>query len=123
MDTSSSSIQPRTQQLRVSWLATCCVPCALRPVLFAGLDPWRLAAMEQLVSSSKSLVIAAALLRGRLSVADAVKAARLEEDFPLQDWGGPLYPHDAADEKRGVGLRGRSCVITKKSGISREYRW
>jgi ATP synthase F1 complex assembly factor 2 len=61
--------------------------------------------MEQLVTSSKSLVIAAAVLHGWLSVADAVKAARLEEDFQLEDWGMVEAGHDLdiADTNTRIG--------------------
>lgn len=46
------------------------------------------------MTSSKSLVIAAALLHGRLSVAEGVSAARLEENYQLEDWGMVEAGHD-----------------------------
>lgn len=57
------------------------------------------------MTSSKSLVIAVALLHGRLSVAEAVKAARLEEDFQLEDWGMVEAGHDLdiADTQTRIG--------------------
>lgn len=73
--------------------------------LCAGLDPWQLAAIEQLITTSKSLVVSAALLHGRLSVAEAVAAARLEEDFQLEDWGMVEAGHDLdiADTRTRIG--------------------
>jgi ATP synthase F1 complex assembly factor 2 len=61
--------------------------------------------MEQLVTTSKSLVIAAALLHGRLTAAEGVKAARLEEDFQLEDWGMVEAGHDLdiADTNTRIG--------------------
>lgn len=91
-----------------------CLPCARAIVVHTptGLDPWHLAAIEQLVTTSKSLVIAAAVLHGRLSVADAVKAARLEEDFQLEDWGMVEAGHDLdiADTHTRIGA---PAVLTK----------
>lgn len=57
------------------------------------------------MTCSKSLVIAAALMHGRLSVADAVAAARLEEDFQLEDWGMVEAGHDLdiADTRTRIG--------------------
>lgn len=71
-----------------------CVTAAAAAVAAAGLDDWRLAAAEQLVTSSKSVVITAALLGGRLDVREAVAAARLEEEFQLEDWGMVEAGHD-----------------------------
>lgn len=72
--------------------------CALsNPPFFpvrTGLDAWQLAAVEQLTSTCKSLVIATALLHGRLSVRAAIQAARLEEDYQLEDWGMVEAGHD-----------------------------
>lgn len=82
----------------------------------AGLDPWRLAAMEQLVSTSKSLVIAAALLHARLSVAEAVKAARLEEEFQLEDWGMVEAGHDLDIADTNTRL-GAPAVFTRLLGL------
>ncbi|GBF93265.1 hypothetical protein Rsub_05997 [Raphidocelis subcapitata] len=64
-----------------------------------GLDSWRLAAVEQLTAACKSVVLAAALLRGRLSPEAALAAARLEEAYQIEDWGEVEAGHDldAAD--------------------------
>ncbi|KIY98700.1 ATP synthase F1 complex assembly factor 2 [Monoraphidium neglectum] len=81
-------------------------PAALAAVrsYLEGLDPWRLAAAEQLTAACKSVVLAAALLRGRLAPGDALDASRLEEAFQIEDWGMVEAGHDldVADLKTRV---------------------
>jgi hypothetical protein len=79
-----------------------CCPCCQTT---AGLNRWHLAAAEQLITSSKSVVIAAALLYGRINVAQAVAAARIEEEFQLEDWGMVEAGHDLdiADARSRIG--------------------
>jgi hypothetical protein len=78
-----------------SWTSTWrLVPADAAPGALTGLNSWQLAAVEQLTSAAKSLVVAAALARGRLSVEAAIQAARLEEDFQLEDWGMVEAGHD-----------------------------
>ncbi|PNW70591.1 hypothetical protein CHLRE_17g726250v5 [Chlamydomonas reinhardtii] len=60
----------------------------------AGLDDWHLAAMEQLTGTTKSVVIPAALLRGHITPAQALAAARVEEDFQAEEWGRVEAGHD-----------------------------
>jgi len=52
-----------------------------------GLDPFRLVAFEQLTATCKSVVIAAAVLKERLTPQEAFKASRLEEDTQIEEWG------------------------------------
>ncbi|KXZ46524.1 hypothetical protein GPECTOR_43g961 [Gonium pectorale] len=59
-----------------------------------GLDHWHLAAAEQLTTTCKSVVLAAALLRGHVTPAAALAAARLEEDFQAEEWGRVEAGHD-----------------------------
>ncbi|KAG2449713.1 hypothetical protein HYH02_005240 [Chlamydomonas schloesseri] len=59
-----------------------------------GLDHWHLAAMEQLTSTTKSVAIPAALLRGHITPAQALAAARVEEDFQAEEWGRVEAGHD-----------------------------
>lgn len=63
-------------------------------LLSSGLDHWHLAAAEQLTSTCKSVVLAAALLRGHIGPAEALAAARLEEDFQVEEWGRVEAGHD-----------------------------
>ncbi|GIL94536.1 hypothetical protein Vretimale_771, partial [Volvox reticuliferus] len=60
----------------------------------AGMDTWQLAAAEQLTSTCKSVVLAAALLRGHIRPNEALAAARLEEDFQAEEWGRVEAGHD-----------------------------
>ncbi|MEW5299964.1 MAG: hypothetical protein WDW38_002795 [Sanguina aurantia] len=59
-----------------------------------GLDHWNLAVVEQLTQTCKSLVIAAALSHGHMSIRDAVRASRLEEDVQMEEWGAVEAGHD-----------------------------
>lgn len=61
--------------------------------------------MEQLIQASKSVVLAAAVCHGRIDVASAIAAARIEEDFQLEDWGMVEAGHDLdiADTKTRIG--------------------
>jgi len=70
----------------------------------ASLDAWTLAAVDQATAASKSLVVAAALAHGRVGVARAVAAARLEEDHQTDAWGVVEAGHDldAADARTRV---------------------
>eukprot|EP01006_Ploeotia_vitrea_P015450 TRINITY_DN44340_c0_g1_i1.p1 TRINITY_DN44340_c0_g1~~TRINITY_DN44340_c0_g1_i1.p1 ORF type:complete len:204 (-),score=104.50 TRINITY_DN44340_c0_g1_i1:116-727(-) len=55
--------------------------------LVRTMDPWRVAAFDAMVTTSKSMVIALALYFDRIGVDRAFKAARLEEDFQISEWG------------------------------------
>eukprot|EP00878_Enallax_costatus_P012639 GHUV01013202.1.p1 GENE.GHUV01013202.1~~GHUV01013202.1.p1 ORF type:complete len:366 (+),score=116.23 GHUV01013202.1:142-1098(+) len=70
-----------------------------------GLDNWQMAAFEQLTTASKSIVLAAAAIHQKVTAAEAVDAARLEEDFQLEDWGMVEAGHDLdiADTKTRIG--------------------
>ena len=59
-----------------------------------ALDPFRLAAFHDLVTISGSLVIALALIAGRLLPEDAWAAARIDEDWQAEHWG---HDEEAAD--------------------------
>lgn len=59
-----------------------------------GLDSWNLAAVDQLTTTSKSLVLAAALAHHMLSAEEALAAARLEERYQVEQWGSVEAGHD-----------------------------
>ncbi len=52
-----------------------------------GLDPWHLAAVEQLTYCGKSLLVALAASKRRVGVQEALRLARLEEAFQSEEWG------------------------------------
>ncbi|WP_455372282.1 ATP12 family chaperone protein [Limibacillus halophilus] len=59
---------------------------ALRKAL-SSLDPFRLAALSSACGTSGSLVIALALLEGRLDAENAFQAAELDASFQIERWG------------------------------------
>jgi len=52
------------------------------------LTDWELAGVDGLTATAKSLVVALAVWRNRISIDDALKASRLEEDFQISEYGG-----------------------------------
>jgi ATP synthase F1 complex assembly factor 2 len=82
-----------------------------RPRPRAGLDAWRLTAVEQATAACKSLVLAAALLAGRVSPAAAVAAARLEEAFQIEDWGAVEAGHDLDAADLGTRVAAPSLLV------------
>lgn len=55
--------------------------------LAAGLGPFRLAAFHDLVAISGSFILAMAVIRGQLSVADAWAMSRIDELWQIEEWG------------------------------------
>lgn len=53
----------------------------------AGLDPFRLAAFHDLVAISGSLVLALAVVRGRIAPDEAWEASRIDETWQNEQWG------------------------------------
>ncbi len=60
---------------------------ALRAAIEAVDDPFRLAALHTLTTLTGSLVIALAVLHGRLSADDAWAAAHVDETYQASVWG------------------------------------
>jgi chaperone required for assembly of F1-ATPase len=50
-------------------------------------DPWRLGALHAATTLTGSALIGLALSRGRLSVEDAWRAAHVDEDWNMEQWG------------------------------------
>merc|ERR1711990_1204284 len=59
-----------------------------------SLCPWRLGALYLCTSSTKSLVISTALAAGHINSEEALKAARVEEDYQTELWGVVEGGHD-----------------------------
>lgn len=55
--------------------------------LVRALDPFRLAAFHDLVALSGSLILALAVLKGRLTAQDAWALSRIDEDWQITHWG------------------------------------
>lgn len=66
-----------------------------------AMDAFELTATFNAAASAKSLLIGMALIRGAVDVEQAMKAARVEEDFQIDEWGLVEGGHDidAADIK------------------------
>jgi chaperone required for assembly of F1-ATPase len=50
-------------------------------------DPWRLGALHVITTLTGSALLALAVLRGELSVDDAWRAAHVDEDWNMEQWG------------------------------------
>lgn len=55
--------------------------------LVSEVDPFRMAALHDLVGITGSLVIGLAVARGRISAQEAWDLSRIDEDWQIQQWG------------------------------------
>ncbi|KAJ3073238.1 ATP synthase complex assembly protein atp12 [Podochytrium sp. JEL0797] len=76
-----------------------------------SLTPIQLAAFERAVLSSKSFLIATAILKRGVSVDFAVEAARVEVNFQVQKWGEVLDAHDIDREALRRDLGSVTCCL------------
>ncbi|WP_431282458.1 ATP12 family chaperone protein [Humitalea sp. 24SJ18S-53] len=98
------------------------MPVAQDPVALAALhaavarqDAWSLAALGILVPSLGSLVLALALVEGRLSVTEALAAARIDEAFQQDFWGV-----DAEADARAEAVAADVALAAHLFALSRE---
>lgn len=77
-------------------------PAALRALraVVEGCDDWGLAALQTVTGACGSLVVALALLEGRISPDEAFDAAQLDETYQIEHWG-----EDTEATKRRTNLR------------------
>ncbi len=69
----------------------------LKPLL-AKLDPWVLTSLSSLAQTSKSTALSMAfLLTDEISITDAAKISRLDENYQSQVFGRVEGAHDLAD--------------------------
>lgn len=66
----------------------------------AGFDPFGLTALHDLVAISGSLVIGLALAHGRVDLATAWQAARIDEDWQAEQWGRDAEAATEGEAKR-----------------------
>jgi ATP synthase mitochondrial F1 complex assembly factor 2 len=59
-----------------------------------SLDAWHLTALSSAATEAKSMLCAMSLMTGGLSPKDAVRAARIEEEFQIEIWGMVEGQHD-----------------------------
>ncbi|MCG5242886.1 ATP12 family chaperone protein [Azospirillum doebereinerae] len=72
---------------------------ALRNVV-EGYDDWTLAALQTVTGACGSLIVALALLEGRIDAAEAFEASQIDESFEIERWG-----EDSETTKRRELLR------------------
>src|SRR5207245_2785737 len=68
-------------------------------------DDYTLAALDSLAHNSKSLIIAFALWKRHLTVEQAIKASRVEEDYQQQYWGEVVGAGGHDVDKANVTVR------------------
>ena len=74
---------------------------ALRSLVH-GFGPFELAAFQDMVAISGSLVLALAVTRGRIDVAEAWRLSRIDEDWQIALWGEDEEAAEAAALKRAA---------------------
>nr|WP_111299700.1 ATP12 family protein [Paracoccus saliphilus] len=62
----------------------------------AALDLWGLTALHDLVTVPGSLVLGLAVIRGRITGAEAHRIARIDEEFQIERWGEDEEAREAA---------------------------
>lgn len=62
----------------------------------AALDLWGLTALHDLVTIPGSLVLGLAVIRGRITGAEAHRISRIDEEFQIERWGEDDEARDAA---------------------------
>lgn len=77
---------------------------ALRQAVHA-LTPFQLAAFHDLVALSGSLVLALAVIRGRLTAEEAWTLSRVDEDWQISLWGADEEAAEAALRKQAAFLQ------------------
>ena len=73
--------------------------------LVHGFGPFELAAFHDLVAISGSLVLALAVTRGRIDVAEAWRLSRIDEDWQIALWGEDEEAAEVAARKREALLQ------------------
>ncbi|XP_074281704.1 uncharacterized protein LOC141606459 [Silene latifolia] len=80
-------------------------------------DDCELAAIDALTSSSHSLTISIAIIRGRLKIEEAIELIRLEEDLQVDKWGLVEGGHDidVADLKAQISSAAVFLGLSRKT--------
>jgi len=80
--------------------------------VLAGLDVWELAAMERATYTTKSFIIALALVQKHLTAEEASLAAEVEVASQIQRWGEVEDTHDVDfhDIRRQLGSA--ACLLS-----------
>jgi len=79
----------------------------------AQYDPWQLAALERAVYSTKSFLIALALVEGRLTAEEAALAASVEVNSQIERWGEVEDSHDVDYHDLRRQLGSVACLLVQ----------
>jgi len=76
-----------------------------------GFDPWQMAAMERMTFTTKSFIIALALVHGRITAERAALASQVEVASQIERWGEVEDSHDVDyhDVRRHIGSA--ACLL------------
>ncbi|KAH9999123.1 ATP12-domain-containing protein [Russula vinacea] len=76
-----------------------------------GFDPWKMAAMERVTFTTKSFIIALALVHGRITAEQAALASQVEVASQIERWGEVEDSHDVDyhDVRRHIGSA--ACLL------------
>jgi ATP synthase F1 complex assembly factor 2 len=77
-----------------------------------AMDAFELTATFNACASAKSLLIGLALVRGAITVEEATRAARAEEDFQTEEWGLVEGGHDVDAADVSVRLRAPRAMMS-----------
>ena len=81
-----------------------------------SLSDFQLQALFLFTNVCKSLTIGLALVHGRLSIDDAVAAARLEEEYQIAQWGMVEGGHDV--DRAHINVQVASGRVLLRSAIA-----
>ncbi|KAL5511522.1 ATP12 [Sanghuangporus vaninii] len=74
-------------------------------------DEWQLAGMERATYSTKSFIIALALVNGRIDVEEAAQAAHVEVNSQIEAWGEVEDSHDVDYQDIRRQLGSVACLV------------
>jgi len=76
-----------------------------------GFDPWQMAAMERVIFTTKSFIIALALVHGHVTAEQAALASQVEVASQIERWGEVEDSHDVDyhDVRRHIGSA--ACLL------------
>jgi len=75
-------------------------------------DPWKLAALERAVYTTKSFLIALALVEGRITAEQAAQAAQVEVLSQIERWGEVEDSHDVDHHDVRRQLGSVACLLS-----------
>ncbi|CAM6100972.1 unnamed protein product [Calypogeia fissa] len=76
-----------------------------------GLNDWELAAIDSLAGSARSIVVALAIARNKLTIEEAIEVIRVEENHQVDDWGYVEGGHDIDEADIRVRIAAASVFL------------